>query len=499
MYFLGIDIGTSSTKSVIFDEHGAIAGSAAKDYVFDVEKVGFAEQNPEVWWDAVCVSIAEAMEKSGVPKNDIAGIGLSGQMHGLVALNGRGEVVRKAILHCDVRAGAEVDEITGRCGDTFSHITFNPVFPGFQAVSLYWIKAHEPEAYRAIQTVITPKDYIRYRLTGRIGTEHTDASGTLFYDMKRNTWSPEIFELLSLPAGIVPGEIHNSYETAGALTAAAAAACGLSEGTPVVYGGADQAMHSVGNGVYASGTMMATIGTSGQVLSVSREAVYNPRLNTHTFRHVNDHVYYGLGAVLFAGTTLNWFRRNFAPECSFQQLSEMADTIAPGCSGMVFLPCMGGERTPYLDPLARGIFHGVTMLHTKAHFARAIMEGVSFAMKASIDEITSLYGKDGHLICAGGGVKGETWAQIQADIYNREIFVSHVREQACLGAAIMAAVGTGAFDSVEAACGAMCDSSMTSLMPDPRRAERYQNIYDRVYSKIYPQNAELFHEQAKMN
>ena len=496
MYFLGIDIGTSSTKSVLFDEHGAAVASAAHGYVFDVDRIGHAEQDPLVWWQAVQSTVSEAIHKSGLKKEQIAGVGLSGQMHGTVALDAQGAVVRKAILHCDVRADQEAAEIRQRFGDRISRITFNPIFPGFQAVTLCWMRKHEPENYARTSVVITPKDYIRYCLTGEIGSEHTDASAVLLYDMKRSAWSDEIFEMLGLPRDIVPAEIHASYEVAGTVTRQAAELCGLAAGTPVVFGGADQAMHSIGNGVYEPGTIMSTIGTSGQVLSVSRQAVYNSELNTHTFRHVKDHAYYGLGAVLFAGTTLNWFRRNFASDCTFEQLSELAAAVPPGSEGLLFLPCMGGERTPYLDPLARGVFDGVTMLHTKAHFARAIMEGVTFAMKTSIEKVASLYGPCDRFVCAGGGVKGLTWAQIQADIYNREILISHIDEQACLGAAIMAAVGANAYATIEDACRAMCDTTMSVLRPDPTNAALYQRIYEKIYTRIYKQNAEIFHEMA---
>lgn len=497
MYLLGIDIGTSSTKSAIFDYKGNLISLSARSYTFDVDKPGYAEQDPEVWWQATAESIAEAIQRPGIDKSQIIAVGLSGQMHGLVGLDAENNVVRKAILHCDVRAKDEVDDISLNFGKEYSDIVYNPIFPGFQAVSLYWLRKNEPASFAKIKKIICPKDYIRYKMTGIIGTEHTDASGTLFYDNRNCGWSPEVFKRLSFPIDIVPEEVHNSCDIAGRVTKEAALTTGLAEGTPVAYGGADQAMHSLGNGVYQDNIMMATIGSSGQVLVVTSKPVKNAQLNTHTFRHVKDGYWYELGAVLSAGSALDWFRRSFCEFLSFDDLSALAGTI-PSCSnGLVFLPCLAGERTPYLDPEARGLFTGVSMMHTRAHFARAIMEGVTFAMKSSLNVMNELYGQKKQLICAGGGVKDLIWAQIQADIYGRDIQVSKIREQACLGAAIVAGVGTGLFKDIGEACTEMCDLDMRTIHPDVENKKLYQDMYDMVYSKIYTQNADLFHYLVK--
>lgn len=493
MYLLGIDIGTSSTKSAVFDLNGNIVGLASKSYTFESVKPGYAEQDPEVWWDATKQSVHKALEKSHLKKKDIVAVGLSGQMHGIVPLDSNGRVIRKAILHCDVRAAEEVDEIKEIFGAQYESAVYNPIFPGFQAVSLYWLRKHEPENFVKIYKVVCPKDYVRYRLTGTIGTEHTDASGTLLYDMKNSCWSKEVFQKLEIDPGIVPDIIANSYDIAGKVKADAADETGLAKGTPVAYGGADQAMQSTGNGIYQSGITMATIGTSGQVLTISRYPVFNEKVNTHTFRHVKDGTWYGLGAVLFAGSTLNWFQRNFCENMNFEQLSEMAEDIEPCSNGLVFFPCMGGERTPYLDPKIQGMFLGATMVHNRAHYARAIMEGVTFEMKTSIDTIQKLYGVTDKLICAGGGVKGSVWAQIQADIYGQDIWVSKIKEQACLGAAIMAGIAAGIFADLSDACTCMCDQNMIHVLPNKEHEQRYHNFYQEVYKKIYDCNADLLH------
>ena len=492
MYLLGVDIGTSSTKSVLFDLCGNLISQASFAYFYDIPFNGYAEQDPDVWWDAAAKSIKSAMEKAKIDPRDIIGIGLSGQMHGMVAIDSTGNPTRKAILHCDVRAVNETDEIKKACGTEYSNIVCNPVFPGMQAISIYWTKKNEPESYGKIRTVICPKDYVRFKMTGKIGVEHTDASGTLLYDMRESVWSASVLEMLDLNVNLLPEEIHNSYDVAGTLTSAAAKECGLVEGIPVVFGGSDQAMHSLGNGVYKPGTMMATIGTSGQVMSIIDQPRMNPKLNTHVFRHVSDNTWFGLAAVLSAGSTLNWFRRNFANDQTFEELSALADKVPVGSSGLMFFPCMCGERTPYIDPLARGIFFGLSALHTKAHMTRSIMEGVSFAMRTAIEELQEVCGQSRELICAGGGVKGKVWADIQADIYGREITVSKIKEQACLGAAIVAGVGTGVFDSVESGCRSLTNGNSCKRKPREENVQFYRGLYEDIYLKLYPNNKNLF-------
>lgn len=497
MYLMGIDIGTSSAKTAIFDEKGNMISLSASSYNPNSMKPGYAEQDPDIWWNAVQKTIKESVLKANISSNEIKAIGFSGQMHGLVPLDAENKVVRKAILHCDVRAKDVADDLSNAFrNEQISDIIMNPIFPGFQLVSLCWMRKYEYELFKKIKTVISPKDYVRYRLTGKIGVEHTDASATLLYDMQKENWSKTIFEKLDLDEDLVPKKIYNSYDIAGTVSAEAAALTGLSTNTVVVYGGADQAMHSLGNGVYKSGVMTATIGTGGQVLLVSEKPVFNSELNTHTFRHVKSHTWYGLGAVLHAGSTLNWFRRNFAKEYDYNELSEMASSISPCSEGLVFFPCMGGERTPYLDPEARGMFSGMSMHHQKRHFVRAIMEGVTFAMKMSIEKMNEIYGRADKLICAGGGVKSRIWTRLQADIYGRDIYISNISEQACLGAAIVASVGCGMFNDIETACEAMIQNAYLRIEPNWENVEVYEKFYFDVYSKLYKQNKDIFH---KMN
>ncbi|MCD8364098.1 MAG: xylulokinase [Lachnospiraceae bacterium] len=497
---MGIDIGTSSAKTAIFNEKGEMLSLASKPYYFETLKPGYAEQDPEVWWKAVVDTISESLKQFPGNCSEVKAVSFSGQMHGAVPLDVQGNVVRKAILHCDVRAGDIVESIVASDMDrSISEVTMNPVFPGFQMISLCWIRQHEPEIYEKIHTVVCPKDYVRFRMTGVLGTESTDASGTLLYDMRKEQWAPEVFKMADLDPLVVPQTIHNSCEVVSTVLPDVAELTGLSPKTLVVYGGADQAMHSLGNGVFTPGIMMATIGTSGQILTVTENPIHNDRLNTHTFRHVNDHTWYGLAAVLHAGSTLNWFRRNFAETSSYEELSQMASQVRPCAEGLVFFPCMGGERTPYLDSKTRGMFSGISMCHGRGHFARAIMEGVSFAIKTGIDTMEQLYGYSEKLICAGGGVKGRVWAQIQADIYGREIHISHILEQACLGAAIVAGIGAGEFLNLEEGCAAMVGNMDDVLSPIPENVKRYQEFYEKVYAGLYKQNQDIFHNMGSFS
>lgn len=500
MYFAGVDVGTSSVKTAIFDEGGNMLSLASKAYDFDTDKPGYAEQDPNIWWDAVIDTIRKSLAKLGKNSSLVKAVGLSGQMHGLVPLDKNGTSIRKAILHCDTRANDIVHQIVASNKDKeIRNIVFNPIFPGFQMVSLCWMREHEPDLYEKISICLCPKDYIRYKLTGQLGTESTDASATLLYDMQRETWSKQVFRNLRLDISLVPKVIHNSCEIAGEILPDVSQLTGLPKGTLVVYGGADQAMHSLGNGIYKPGIMMANIGTSGQVVTLSDCCVKNPEFNTHLFRHVSDHSWYGMAAVLYAGSTFNWFRKNFAPENSFVELSQMAANVKPCCDGLVFFPCMGGERTPYLDPETRGMFSGISMLHKKCHFARAIMEGVAFAMKTCINKMNELYGRSERLVCAGGGVKGLTWAQIQADIYGRDVYISEIPEQACLGAAIVAAVGCNAFPNLMEACTNMAPKTDRVLSPNLDNMKRYDEFYEKVYVHLYEQNYASFHNMGLLS
>ncbi len=491
-YLLGIDIGTSSAKATIFSSDGKALSTAGCGYNFDVPQIGFAEQDPDVWWRATVDSISKALHEACVKPEEIRGIGLSGQMHGMVALDKNMRPVRKAILHCDVRSKKQAEEIREIFGPRFFDITCNPVFPGFQLLSLLWMRENEPYLFEAAETVVCPKDYVRYRLTGNIAAEATDASGTLAYDMKRQAWSDEILERLGVDKGLLPDPNHLPYEIAGTLSALAAADTGLAAGTPVVYGGGDQSMQSLGNGVCHKGIMTATIGTSGQVLCIEDNLAYNPKMNTHTMRHVERDSWFAMGAVLSAGLALNWFRRTLAPEASYEELGQEAQLVTPCCEGLAFFPCMMGERTPYMDAATRGMFFGLTFKHTRGHIVRSIMEGVTFAMLECINLLGELCDGSKKIICAGGGARSALWLQIQADIYGREVYVSNTPEQACAGAAIAAGVGCGLYGNLRQGCEALVSIREKPVEPIPENTKRYRDFYKEVYGRLYDQTHTLF-------
>jgi xylulokinase len=497
-YLIGSDIGTSGAKSVIFDEKGKIVAQAVREYQYDSPKPGYAEQYPDVWWEAVSDSIREAMTISGAGKDEVAGIGLSGQMHGMVAMDKANRSIRKTILHCDVRAGKTAKDICESFGrERFYDITYNPVFSGFQLVSLLWLRENEPENFEKIASVICPKDYVRFRMTGELGVEATDASGTLAYDMKAQDWAVGLLGELGIPSSAFPPKISLSYEVAGKMTADSAEKCGLAAGTPVVFGGADQAMSSLGNGMFEKHVLVAAIGSSGQVLMLTDAPQKNPQMNTHIFRHVEPNVWYSLSGCLYGALALNWFSRAMAPDESYESLSSMAESIKPCSEGLAFFPALAGERSPHMDTKTRAAFIGVTNTHTKAHFVRAVMEGVTMEMKAGVEITERLYGTPTKIICTGGTTKSRVWRQIQADIYGQEIHISKTQEGGCLGAAILAGVGVGLFGSIKEGFGAMQKEKETIIVPIKENVEKYAEFYSELFSGIYPRNKELFHNSWK--
>ena len=494
---LGIDIGTSSLKSLLMEVGGGVVAVAAKEYQFEVPVTGYAEQDPKVWWDALKETVSEVLYRSDCKAGDIKGIGFSGQMHGLVALDRELCPVRKAILHCDVRSQRQCEYIENLFPEkALSRMVLNPVFPGMQLVSLIWMRDNEPELYERVAHVLSPKDYIRLLLTGEVGTERTDASATLAYDNNEQHWASGALKKLGINADLFPDAGFTPYDKAGVVSTDAAEQTGLRAGTPVAYGGGDQAMQSVGNGLYEPGSMTATIGTSGQVMYITDSPVYNEALNTHVFCHVLPDTRFSMAAILNAGVALNWFRRNFTPELTYGQMSALAHEIKPGSSGLVFFPAMMGERTPYLDARTRGMFLGASFVHSKAHFIRAVMEGITFEMKSGMDIITQLYGEPEYIVAAGGAAQSSIWLQMQADIYAKTICVKNAEEQACVGAAIMAGISCGAFDDLKQGCRAAVSGEVRFIEPIRENTGIYENIYNEVFRNLYDSNIGLMHKLA---
>lgn len=488
-YLLGIDVGTSGTKSVLMESSGTILDTALCEYPIDTPNPGWAEQDPHVWWQATVETIRRVLANSGIDHRDIAGIGFSGQMHGTVFLGRSNKVIRPAIIWADQRSARQCQEITAKIGrDHLAELTANPIAPGFMAASLLWIKVHEPETFEALHKIMLPKDYIRFRLCGEIATEASDAAGTLLFDVAHRCWSRELIERLEIPAELMPG-VYASSDIIGRVQSTAAADTGLAAGTPVVAGGADQPVAALGNGVIKEGLVLATIGTGGQLFTPIDNPRFDPRLRTHTFCHVLPDQCYIMGAMLCAGLSLKWFRDNigFAP---YEQLAAEAEQTPVGAEGLLFLPYLVGERTPHMDPCARGGFLGLTLRHRQGHLVRAILEGVAFAMRDSLEIFKELGIRSDRIIASGGGAKSPLWRQIQADIFGNEVMTANTQEQAGVGAAMLAGIGIGVFSSPEEACEQIIKYGRPTR-PVPENCRHYDHLYA-IFKGLYPKLKEDF-------
>lgn len=489
-YLIGVDIGTLSAKAILMDLDGNIKGIHGIEYTFDIPKEGYAEQWPDVWWDAVVESIKKVMRVSGVNKKDILGIGLSGQMHGAVVLNKSLKAVRPAIIWCDQRSKKEVEYINEKVGRLEQcNITLNNMYVGFQTASLLWIKNNEPDNYDNIYKAITPKDYIRYKLVGEIATDYTDASGTLAFNTTKRAWATDMLSKLELDLDMYPS-VYNSFEIAGVLTKSSAEELGLAAGTKVVYGGADQTMQAVGNGVVSPGRTSVTIGTGGQVFAPLTQPLHDKGYRTHTFCNALDNSWFIMGASLSAGLSLRWLRDNVELAKNYEEMSSLANEIPAGSNGLVYLPYLGGDRTPHLDPNARGVFFGLTLKHSKKDIIRSVMEGVAFALKDSISIFEDIGVPTETIIASGGGARSDVWLSIQADIFEREVYVSNMVEQACVGAAIVAGYGVGAYESISQACERTIKLNDRPIEPNMKNTRTYQEQYS-IYKQLYDNDKDL--------
>lgn len=492
-YFLGIDIGTGGARALIIDHRGKALGSASANYPLLTPKPLWAEQHPGDWWKAVLACVPEACRNATVKPADISAIGLSGQMHGAVFLDENDEVIRPAILWCDQRTAAECEEITLRAGaDAVKRITLNPVLTGFQAPKVVWLKNHEPGSYRRIRKLLLPKDYIRLMLTGTYATEVSDASGTSLLNVAERRWSSEMMSAAFVEESWLP-DCFESVEVSGDLSRKAAEATGMKEGTPVVGGGGDQAAGGVGCGIVETGLVSESLGTSGVVFAYADKPFVDPLLRTHTFCHAVPGKWHVMGVVLSAGGSLRWYRDTFCEaekERARQQNSDAYDLILQdaarvpaGSEGLFYLPYLTGERTPYPDPNARGVFFGATLSHTRAHFSRAVLEGVSFALKDSFDIMRSM-GVDAQEVRAmGGGARSAFWRQLLADIVGRKHVTLNVEEGAAFGVALLAGVSQGAWSSVQEACAATLQPRQ-AVVPDPANTRAYEPLHQ-FYQSLY--------------
>ena len=499
-YFLGLDIGTSGTKALLVDEMGRKIASATHEYELLTPRPLWAEQNPADWWTACVAATREVLRNANVTGDDIAGIGLSGQMHGAVFLDANGDVLRPAILWCDQRTQAECDWITAEVGrDNLAKLIANPVLTGFTAPKIVWLRNHEPDTYARVEKVLLPKDYVRYRLTGTFATEVSDASGTALFDVAGRTWSDAMLSATGIP-GAWMADCAESVEITSRVSADAAREMGLRAGTPVAGGGGDQAAGAVGSGIVEPGIVSSTVGTSGVVFAYADTPAADPLLRLHTFCHAVPGAWHVMGVVLSAGGSLRWLRDTlFQPEGvvgrttkvdPYDLMAQGAMTVPAGSEGLIFLPYLTGERTPYPDANARGTFFGLTLRHTRAHFARAVLEGVAYALNDTFQIFDSLGVPVREVRASGGGAKSPEWRQIHADVTGHAHVTLAVDEGPALGACILAMVGTGAYASVADACRAVVQT-VDTCPPNANAHTEYQKFYP-IYRALYPALKEQF-------
>lgn len=498
-YVLGIDIGTSGTKTVLFDQNGKTIISSLNEYQLYQPQIGWAEQNPEDWWRAVVLGIKTVLSKSGVISEEVKAIGLSGQMHGLVMLDKQLKVLRPSIIWCDQRTSEECIEITETIGKgKLIEITANPALTGFTASKIMWVKKHEPKIYEKTAKILLPKDYIRFMLTGEFATEVSDASGMQLLDITKRNWSNEMLSRLQIDRDLL-GKVYESQEITGKVNKHAAELTGLKEGTIVVGGAGDQAAGAIGNGVVKPGVVSSTIGTSGVVFAYTDKVVIDKKGRVHTFCHAVPNTWHIMGVTQAAGLSLKWFRDNFCcceKESSnlsgidvYEILNKEASLSKPGCEGLIYLPYLMGERTPHLDPFAKGVFFGLTSRHKKNDMLRAIMEGVGYSLKDCMDVINEMGVIVDEVRASGGGGKSQLWRQIQADMFNTEVATINSSEGPSLGVAILALVGIGAYSSVEEACDNIIYKISTQKPIEDNNAlySKYHNIYKQLYTSLKPQ------------
>lgn len=492
-YLVGIDIGTSGTKTILIDETGHVLARAVAEYPLYSPRPMWSEQDPLDWWNATCSTVREVLERSGVSPTEVKGVGLSGQMHGSVFLGEEGTPLRRALLWNDQRTQAECDWITATVGkERVVELISNPVLTGFTAGKIVWLRNHEPETFAKVRKVLLPKDYVRFMLTGEFATEVSDASGTALFNVRKRDWAYEMLDAIGIPADWMP-KSYESPEVSGRISASAAALTGLAPGTPVVGGGGDQAAGAVGNGIVETGIVSSTVGTSGVVFAFSDAPVVDPQLRLHTFCHAVPGKWHLMGVMLSAGGSLQWYRDAYCqPEKvvagalgrdPYELICAEAERAPVGCEGLIFLPYLTGERAPYADPNARGVLFGITRRTDRSQVARAVLEGVAYGLRDSFEVMEAMQVPLEQVRASGGGARSDFWRSIQADVSGYTHVTINVDEGPALGVALLAGVGTGVYGSVEEACRATIRvSTATEVNPDTHR--RY-DAYHRVYQSLY--------------
>jgi xylulokinase len=496
MYALGIDVGTGGTRALVIDDIGRVIASATADHEpFASPKIGWAEQDPEDWWRACCVAVRKVLSEGNVRGGDISCVGFSGQMHGAVMLDGADNVVRPALIWCDVRTEKQCKDLTRTIGpEKLIQFTCNPALANFTLTKFLWVRENEPENWSRVRSVMLPKDYVRFRLSGEKAIDVADASGTLLLDVANRRWSREMLEAVEIDPQLLPA-LFESPDVCGQISESGAAATGLKEGTPVVAGAGDQAAGAIGMGIATPGAVSATIGTSGVVFAATDRPALDPKGRLHTFCHAIPGRWHVMGVTQAAGLSLRWFRDQFGAgqddgRDAYDRLAAEATQIPPGADALLWTPYLMGERTPHLDPNARGALVGITASHTRAHVIRAIFEGVAFSLRDTF----TIFGEIGvpvkQIRLGGGGAKSPLWRQIQADVYGHGVELVEAEEGAAYGAAILAGVGAGMWPSVDGACAAVV--RVASRVPPAPAAVDIMNACYASYRRVYPATRSIF-------
>lgn len=499
---LGLDVGTSGCKAVLIEPDGAVKAEAITEYAMQIPRPGWAEQNPEDWWQATIASVRWVLASAG--GETIVGIGLTGQMHGLVLLDEDGNVLRPCIMWNDQRTAVQCAEIEQKVGRAkLIELAGKPALTGFTAGKILWVREQEPEVYRRVRHVFLPKDYVRYRLTGTFAMDVADGSGTLLVDVRKRVWSDELLSLLDIPREWLPA-LHESHEVVAEVSVEAASGTGLRAGTPVVAGAGDQAAQSIGTGIAGEGIVSVTVGTSGVVFAATSRYTFDPTGELHAYCHALPDTWHLMGVTLSAGGSLRWFRDAL---CQLEKaeaartgldaydiITKLAATVPAGSDGLLFLPYLTGERTPHADPHARGVFFGLSLRHTKAHMARAVLEGVTFSLRECLDLLCALGQSCARVRVSGGGSRSTFWRQMMADVFATEIVEVNVTQGAAYGAALLAGVGVGVYrDAWEACDRAVHETGSTKPGPE---AGTYADAYRR-YRALYPALAPEFRRAAR--
>ena len=489
--YIGVDIGTSGTKSLIMNEQGEILAESSTEYPVHMPKPLWTEQDPEDWWQAVKKTIKAVVKTSKAKKSDVKAIGLSGQMHGSVFLNRQGKVIRPALLWNDQRTAAECDEITKRAGgrEALIGMVANPALTGFTAPKLLWLRNHEPKNYAALAHLLLPKDDVRRRLTGEFATDVSDASGMLLLDVKNRTWSKELLSKLEIDPSIL-ATVYESEQVTGTLLPEVAAELGLSTECKVGGGAGDCAAGAVGNGIVKQGILTASLGTSGVMFCHSDEPQYDTQGRLHTFCHAVHGKWHMMGVTLSAAGSLQWFVNQLCVELAnkkgadpYKIINEEAAKVASGSEGLFFLPYLAGERTPHADPNARGCFIGLTNKHSRGHMARSVMEGVAFSLRESLAILGELQVPVKEIRVSGGGAKSTLWKQILADVFGQKACSINAEQGPAYGVALLAAVGDGAYKNIEEACKATIH--VVEKVPPQKASQKKYNEAFPVFQQLY--------------